>query len=1609
MQKLLSKLINLNIIIDLVDDKLNVQSPKGIMTDALLDEIKIHKNELIELIFLNKTKKKFYYRIPKISEQESYALSSSQRRLWLLSQFEGGNIAYNMSSIFEINGSLSIPSLEKAFLSLIERHESLRTLFVEENGDIRQKVLDFNITKFNLDYEDVSTEEFSQELINAVIEREVKYIFDLSSSSLLRAKVIRKSLNKYVFICVMHHIVSDGWSVDIMKNELFALYDAYSTESQLVLPELKLQYKDYAAWQQDQLKSDAIKEHEIYWMNQFNGNLPVLDLPTYQTRPAIKTYAGSSLDKVYEESIAKPFSDFCQSQGSTLFMGLLAAVKVLLYRYTDQNDIIIGSPIAGREDVDLQNQIGFYVNTLALRTQFDGLDSFEKLLENIKEVTLSAFEHQMYPFDELVDHLSLKRDMSRNPLFDVMVTFQNTDNLKVNLEQSGDITIKEYETQQNAISKFDIEFIFEETSQGIKLMLVYNTALYTEEFAENIINHLEVLLQSIISEPKLAICSLKFLSDKELNQLLVEFNDTQADYPKDKTILDLFADQVYKTPEKIALSDSRKTFSYSELDKTSSQIALYLIDAFGEQDRSPIAVLLDRSADMLALLLGILKCGRSYIPLDPNFPKERLNYIVGSSGTKVLISEKDYKVQNGDGAIILSLEHILEKIKGLKGDLETRVLPEATAYIIYTSGSTGNPKGVEIGHRSLLNFLTSMQKQPGISASDILFSVTTYSFDISILEFFAPLICGAAVYIANHNVLSEANLLIENINEVQPTIMQATPSFYQMLFDSNWLGSKGLKILCGGDSLHEALAGKLIPHCGEVWNMYGPTETTIWSSIKKLQTPKDASIIGKPISNTSLFVLDMFLQPKPIGTIGEIYIGGDGLAIGYYRNEMLSKERFIQNPFESGGLLYRTGDVGKWNSQGEIEFLGRNDSQIKIRGYRVELEDIENGLLKISSLDSVTAAVKSDSKGDKILVAYLVSREKVNVSHIRSELRHFLPHYMIPAHFIQLDSMPLTPNGKIDRQSLPSPKGIAPISEAGYAPPGNEIEKTLVKIWQEVLGIKNVGIKDNFFELGGHSLFVGKILGKIRSFYEVDISYKEFYVYPNIFSISNIINDQKEKENEFLEVLCDDILIYLDEINENEVFNFLSFLKFKNVNIYCFENKLIVRRDINLIDDNLKGFLDTNKNQIFRYLKSIGNSSRYDFKTKCSYLQNEVYKFLIANGSNSNINFGLITNEIINLDKLEIALNDVIEKHTILKTQFLVENNYLYQSFSNDKKNISINYREFDQFCEADEFCKNELLKKIDLFGKDFLLSAWAVKFNKTSYILFFIVNHIIFDGASINIFLKDLFNFYYFDKSTTVKMQFHEYTAAMQFYEKTSKYVVDKNYWEKTFNEEYNFSAFISREEIKGKVPFDYTNTMVFKVKSLKDQSEKIKAFCKNNNFTLNNFFLTIYYLVIKELSLDRDVLIDCTVSNRESGEICNEIGLFTNSLFLRLNIDTDNYLEIINEVQIKLVECLSHSDYHSNKIFNELGLNKYGHEILRKFKYNYIDSEDLNSFEGKLNFEIYSVDQNFGCYYILLQPIKTANNLQFNFIFNKTYFSNNQISSIAEVFDSIMGKILN
>ncbi|KAA1243793.1 non-ribosomal peptide synthetase [Aquimarina sp. RZ0] len=1050
---------------------------------------------------------KEYQGIPKAPAQEYYPLSSSQLRIWMLSQFEGSSIAYNMSGVFDVKGTIKSEALQKAFDTLVQRHEVLRTQFIQKSsGEVWQKVLGPEETNFKLAYK-FQNKDTSNKNIKETIENEVKYTFDLEKECLLRASLLQIKENQFVLVVVIHHIISDGWSIDLLTNELFTLYNAYIHGNENPLEPLSIQYKDFAVWEQKELDNSKYNHAKEYWSRRFSGKIPVLELPYKQKRPLYKTYEGRIKNTSFSDEKIFKLKLLCRENNSTLFMGLMTLVKILLYRYTNQKNIIIGSPIAGRENIQLQDQLGAYVNTLALLTQFDGKHSFLEVLQKVKLTTMQAYANQSYPFDRLIEDLKLPRNLNRNPLFDIMVTLQNTDQEQKEFNFIDGIVINEIQVSDEIACKFDLDFVFEEIDEGIKLSLIYNTSLFDDDFIVDFCNQFGNLIENSIKTPQTPIHDLQILTSREHKTLLNKGTSVKnIALDSDKTFLNFFKDWTAETPDAIALQDNKTQLTYDELDRKSDGIAVYL-NKVSPKKETTIGVVLDRSVSTVVVLLGILKSGKAYIPLDPTFPIKRLEFIVSNSGTKTLIWDEQFSFFDNKEIRMLTTSTLFSEINHNKLIIDTKELPKAkdTAYIIYTSGSTGNPKGVEVGHYSLMNFLLSIKEKPGIQAKDVLYAVTTYSFDISILEFFVPLISGAVSFIAHNETLSDAQKIIEDIERVKPNIIQAAPSFYQLLFNAGWKGNKEIKILCGGDSLSEALASQLLSSSKELWNMYGPTETTIWSSTKQVKKPGDSYNIGNAIDNTSLYVLGEHKELLPKGAQGVLYIGGDGQAKGYYKNKLLTKEKFIKNPFGKG-LLYDTGDIVRWNSEDELLFLGRNDYQVKIRGYRIELGDIETKLNFIDNINQAIVIAKRDALDEAVLIAFYTSDSELKTSELKKQLKKVLPDYMIPNQFVLINEFPLTPNKKIDRKAL-SEMHIRVDTQKEYKEPITEIEKKLENIWKEFFELEKISINDNFFDLGGHSLTATKLVSRVQQEFSAKTSINKIFEHPTLEEQARIIEN----------------------------------------------------------------------------------------------------------------------------------------------------------------------------------------------------------------------------------------------------------------------------------------------------------------------------------------------------------------------------------------------------------------------------------------------------------------------------------------------------------------------
>ncbi len=1019
--------------------------------------------------------------ITPVAIQESYPLSSAQQRLWVLSRFEEATAAYHMHGVYIFEGELDKAALAKAFTTLAERHESLRTVFREdEQGEIRQYIKSNADTGFSV----TTYQPVEEKNIAPVLQELLSQPFDLAAGPLIRAGLWPVSTSRWVFACCMHHIISDGWSMGLLINELQSYYTSYAGGTAAALPPLSIQYKDYAVWQQEQLASPAMLDQKTWWQQQFTGTIPILNLPADTPRPAQKTYCGAVITAKLDARLVAALRTYTRQQGATLFMGLLAGVKALLYHYTRQHDIIIGTPVAGREQAGLEEQIGCYVNTLALRNSFDPAQDFNHLLSVVKQNTLNAYRHQAWPFDELVNSLQLKRDLSRSALFDVMLILQNTGDRTVEGRRMGGVTIHRYEGSLPATSKFDLTFNCTERGEEIDIELEYNTDICQPRTAGQLLHHLQQLLSAAVAAPATAVRALHLLTAAEKQEQLNAVAANATAWSTTATINSLFREQAYKYPAQTALLVEDRTFTYEEIQEQVNKLAAYLHGYGNVQPGDHVAIQLARSEWMVIAMLAVMQCSAAYVPVDPAYPQDRISYIIADSGAKMVI-DQDCIGHFTKWTVTTTINN------KLTGSATTDA-----AYVIYTSGSTGQPKGVVIEHRNIVGFLDNFSSRFGLKEGMRIAATTNYTFDISVLEIIGGLLHGLPVHLVTS---PEPRHLLELITRGTIDVLQLTPSRLNQLLEAGNNSMHFLQplkvLLVGGEALPGAVYQRLkaLPST-RVINVYGPTETTIWSSSLDLAAATSLSI-GRSLLHEHIIILNEALQCCPPGVAGEIAIGGAGVGRGYWNRPALSAEKFIPHPWLPNERLYRTGDLGRQLPDGNIAFLGRSDDQVKVSGYRIEPGEIANALQQYPGIDTAVVIAKPNREGDNELIAYFINKDGISTTDLRRFLGHTLPPYMIPAYFVPVEAFPLNSSGKIDRSRLPDPSGLAPASVTIYVAPRNTTEAQLTSIWKEVLNIDKVGIKDNFFELGGHSLKATRLASRINKTFGVQLELKTLFTH----------------------------------------------------------------------------------------------------------------------------------------------------------------------------------------------------------------------------------------------------------------------------------------------------------------------------------------------------------------------------------------------------------------------------------------------------------------------------------------------------------------------------------
>jgi amino acid adenylation domain-containing protein len=1019
-----------------------------------------------------------------------FPLSSAQRRLWLLQQVEPESAAYHLAVAVELRGDLEIRSFERALEVVTARHETLRTCFVERDGAPVQVVaerLEIPLRLTLLDGPEPQDARLQERL--AV---EVKQPFDLTRAPCLRARLFRLAPTRHVLLLVLHHLIADGWSLGVLVKELTIAYTAYRNRTQPSLRPLTIQYGDFAEWQQEASAAEAQAADVQYWSRQLAGPVPPLELPADRVRPPVERYRGDRLTFALDPGVTEGVRTMARGTGTTPFMVILAAFQVLLSRYSGQTDFCVGTPVAGRSRPELEPLIGFFVNTLPLRADLSGDPTFREVLRRVRESLLAGLAHQDLPFDRIVEVLRVVRDASRNPLFQVMLAFQPPSLEPIPLPG---LEVRPIELVRGT-AQFDLTLFLQERSDGISAWVEYSTDLFDATTVGRMMGHFRRLLQVCVAGPDRAIGEVELIGESERAQL-AEWNATAAPYP-DECVHRLVEAQAQSAPDAVAVQCGADCLTYADLDTRASALANRL-QGEGARPGDRVGVCMERSVLLPVAILGVAKSGAAYLPLDPAYPHERLTFMLEDSGARLVVMDESTRarvalpegVRVVDVGIDTSAGTPARTVPVSDGN------PDDLAYIIYTSGTTGRPKGVEVTHRALGNFLTSMQREPGLCPSDILVAVTTLSFDIAGLELWLPLITGARVVVAPRETAMDGGALGRLLEEAGATIMQATPVTWRLLLESGWAGKPDLRILSGGEALPRDLADRLLDHGCVVWNLYGPTETTVWSALWKVERGGPV-LIGHPIANTQLHVFDKRGRPVPIGVVGELYIGGTGVARGYRGRPELTAERFVPDPGsqQPGARMYRTGDLARWRANGALECLGRIDQQLKLHGYRIEPGEIEQALRSHPGVSDAAVVVVEHAQGDRRLVAYVVTTEPSSTPDaLRAHLMRALPSYMIPGDYVELPDLPRTPNGKVDRRALPAPTR-AP--EPWYQPPEGETERELARMWADVLRVERVGRQDDFFALGGHSLLAAQITSRLRTRFAVDVRVRLFFEAPTL-------------------------------------------------------------------------------------------------------------------------------------------------------------------------------------------------------------------------------------------------------------------------------------------------------------------------------------------------------------------------------------------------------------------------------------------------------------------------------------------------------------------------------
>ncbi|WP_306352327.1 non-ribosomal peptide synthetase/type I polyketide synthase [Flavobacterium sp. '19STA2R22 D10 B1'] len=1438
---------NITISLEGKDLKVNFENE---IKEELIAKIKTHKEELIS--FLKKVNVRSSYKeIEALPQKEYYSISSAQRRLWTLSQFEGVSSSYNMPDTITLDGSYDAEVFIKAIESVVDRHEVLRTVFREVviDGEIEvcQFILDREEIGFNIAYKDYRKEANALHLAQEYIIADSYKEFNLSEGPLLRVSLLQISETNYVLYYNMHHIITDGWSMNILSRDILAYYENYQSGKTFDLPELTIQYKDYSQWQLNQLLTEEYKTHKAYWRTKLSGDLPILDLPGMKLRPKLKTNNGGSLKGYFDNKDVKLIRDYVSKKEGTLFTFLITSLKTLFYRYTGQEDIIIGTPVAGRDHTSLEDQIGFYVNTLVLRDTIKGDESFDTNYARINANLVENYKHQMYPFDNIVEDLGLKINTSRSAIFDIIVVLQNAgethNDVKISNEKG--LIVEDLGEIKN---KFDIEFVFYEFGESLGLNINYNKDLYDKKMIEQMFYHFHNIVLQLIHKNESSILSIDYLTVAEKEELINNFNATTSTYPSKQTIAELFTLQVVKTPDNTAIIFEGKQLTYKELDDISSQLSNYLIEHHVIKVEDFIGIDLQRSEWSIISILAILKSGGAYVPIDANYPQERIDYIKSDTNCSVIIDEDFLKE--------------FEKNRSAYATTKPKVsvMPFNLAYVMYTSGSTGIPKGVLVEQRNVIR-LVKETNYYNFRVEDILLSTGAFSFDATTFEYWGTLLNGGSLVLCPQNTLLDTELLSKTIRENHVNVMWFTAGWLSQLVDTKIsLFSSLTTILAGGDKLSPLHISKLKETYPElkIINGYGPTENTTFSLTYEIGKVQGDIPIGYPINNSTAYILDENRSLVPKGVIGEIYLGGEGLSRGYLNDEALTSIKFIANPFQQRSRLYATGDLGRLMSDGAIEFMGRKDDQVKIRGHRIELGEIETTLNNIKEIEHAVVSYLEEYG----LVAYYKSNEDILLDDIRNHLTKILPSYMIPTYYIQLEEIPLTKNGKVDRKSLPLPDTSIQNNATIYVAPRDILETKIVAIWEDVLKKENISITDDFFELGGHSLKMMRL---------VNAYHKEF-----------------------------NVKLKLEKLFANNILQ---------------THAVLIREADNRLDLSIPKVEERKSYPISDAQRRLWIASQFKGVSAAYNISGD---FQLA----GNYDITIFTKAIESVIDRHETLRTVFREVEGNVHQFILDRTTLgfeidYQDFKNEDNPIAIasayinddSSREFN--LSEGPLVRISLLKiseenHILYFNMHHIISdGWSMNVLSKDILSYYEHYN---DGSALNLL--------------ELRIQYKDYSLWQLAQLETDEYGNHKEYWENKLSGELTL---LSLPGMKSRPRVMTNSGKNLRTYITKDKVKSINDYVKVNGGTLFTFLIASVKILLYKYTGEEDIIIGSPTAGREHAELENQIGFYVNTLTLRDQVNgKENFDWNYTQIKNNLLESYEHQVYPFNRLVEDLNLER-------------------------------------------------------------------------------------